>query len=53
MADASVILTAVGVNMGDHAQDVHNALEVSRETTIQDFVDTVLRLARPIGGESQ
>lgn len=39
MADASVILTAVGV--------------VSRETTIQDLVDTVLRLARPIGGESQ
>lgn len=67
MADVNVILTEVGVNMGDHAQDVQTALEVSPETTIQDLVDTVLtndhdydygnyvtiRLARPIGGESK
>ena len=65
MANVNVILTEVGVNMGDHAQDVHTALEVSPGTTIQDLVETVLtsdhdygnyltiRLARPIGGESQ
>ena len=62
MANVNVILTEVGVNMGDHAQDVHTALEVSLDTTIQDLVETVLtsdhdyvtiRLARPIGGESQ
>lgn len=35
--------TRVGVNMGDHAQDVTNAIEVNRMTTLGELEDLLQR----------
>lgn len=44
----SVVLTQVGVHMGDHAQDVVNAIDVDPKMTIGQLVDA--ELTKVIGG---
>lgn len=38
----SALVVEVGVNMGDHAQDVVRAVEVSRDETVGEVVDRLL-----------
>lgn len=40
----------VGVNMGDHAQDVTNAIEVNRMTTLGELEDLLQRGHRLVSG---
>jgi hypothetical protein len=41
--------TRVGVNMGDHAQDITNAIEVNRMTTLGELEDLLQRRHRFAG----
>ncbi|ERG63499.1 hypothetical protein L332_03390 [Agrococcus pavilionensis RW1] len=38
----SALVVEVGVNMGDHAQDVTRAVEVRRDETVGEVVDRLL-----------
>lgn len=42
--------TRVGVSMGDHAQDVTNAIEVNRMTTLGELEDLLQRRHRFASG---
>lgn len=39
----SVLLTKVGVNMGDHAQDVITAIDATPDQTIEELAAATLR----------
>jgi hypothetical protein len=52
------MLTKVGVNMGDHAQDVVRAVEVSPDETVQEMANRVLSVDKwvpqgPVGFDYQ
>lgn len=48
----SVTLTNVGVNMGDHGQDVVNVLDVDPDMTIAHLVEAELTEPAPSWGTS-
>lgn len=49
----SVILTSVGVNMGDHAQNIVNVLDVDPDMTIGQLVKAELTDPAPSWGTSE